>query len=90
MLKPTSLTALLLLTLPATASPAQAQTSVAGVVVSAQRPAVTNTPDGTSYAVAGTLQGESGTVADVLRGLPGVDVDLTAIRRCGATATSPS
>jgi outer membrane receptor protein involved in Fe transport len=58
------------------AARALAQTSVETVVVSAQRPAIQSTIDGTTYVVSSDLQSETGSVADVLRGLPSVDVDV--------------
>jgi outer membrane receptor protein involved in Fe transport len=64
---------------PAPAPPASGNAKapvVAGVVVSAQRPAVKASIDRTTYAVGDDPQADTGTVADVLRGLPSVDVDV--------------
>jgi outer membrane receptor protein involved in Fe transport len=64
---------------PPTPAPAQAPapvSTVTGVVVSAQRPAVKQSIDRTTYNVGDDPQAQTGTVADLLRGLPSVDVDV--------------
>lgn len=51
-------------------------TDVSGVVVQAQKPAVTTSIDRRSYSVSGDLQTQSGSVADALRNVPSVEVDI--------------
>jgi outer membrane receptor protein involved in Fe transport len=62
-------------TVPVQTVPAQS-TTVAPVVVAAERPLVTEKVDRTSYAVSQDIEAQLGTVADLLRNLPQVDVDL--------------
>ncbi|MDQ0465310.1 outer membrane receptor protein involved in Fe transport [Caulobacter ginsengisoli] len=56
--------------------PAPQSTDVAGVVVQAQKPAISTSIDRRSYSVSGDLQAQSGSIADALRNLPSVEVDV--------------